>query len=156
MFSYHKRDLCSPCFEEGDNLILHVVNNVGKFAKGVAASIARDYPSAKRDYENWMRYSKPELGSISVSFCKRGAWNFSIVHLLAQGGLPSKNNPHPCDVDKLAVCLDTVSRLAAGSDVPVTFHIPKLGCGYGGATWDVVEHIVSEHLVGGEIHVYEV
>lgn len=76
------------------------------------------------------------LGSALVAHVADG---LVVLHLVAQRGLPSRVNRHPLDLDALR---DALAQ-AHGLYPSVPWHMPRIGTGYGGGTWDEVEPLLA-------------
>ncbi len=78
-----------------------------------------------------------------------------VANMVAQHGTIGRNNPHPLDYEALRKCLRTVGTgaLLMGASV----HMPRIGCGLAGGTWNRVEPLIVEHLCdrGVPVTVYD-
>lgn len=56
--------------------------------------------------------------------------------------------------DALAQCL---SKLAGQLEAGTAVHMPRIGCGLAGGSWDQIEPLLEEHLaaVGFDVRVYD-
>lgn len=161
--TYHEGNATLPDLDKR-LVIAHVVNDVGVFNRGFAREVADRYPRARDQYLRWASGQVPktlpfELGRVQwvavghqdVPGGRRGPWHHRwVVNMLAQHGLPNADNPHPLDLDALGRCL---LKVAAGGERTVV--MPRIGCGYGGATWDEVGPLVRNILGGLDVHVYD-
>lgn len=131
------------------NLIVHIVNDVGAFGRGFVLPLARAYPLAKSSYKYWYEHrldprtetSDPEFELGSVKFV-RVADRVEVAHMIAQHGI--RTSPPPINYGALERCLDTVAQYARERDAYI--HMPRIGCGLSGGTWDRVEQIVEKTL----------
>jgi O-acetyl-ADP-ribose deacetylase (regulator of RNase III) len=69
--------------------------------------------------------------------------------MVAQHGIRSSRNPTPIRHDALAQCLHYVGQevLRFAFEGLASVHMPRIGCGLAGGTWDRVEPLIVEHLV---------
>jgi O-acetyl-ADP-ribose deacetylase (regulator of RNase III) len=75
--------------------------------------------------------------------------------MVAQKGIVSAGNPKPIKYDALKECLEK-----AGSEMSkfnCSVHIPRIGCGLAGGTWEEVEPIIEQELLkrGLNVTVYD-
>jgi hypothetical protein len=66
----------------------------------------------------------------------------------------SPANPVAIRYDALAQCL---SRFVGWLEKETVIHMPRIGCGLAGGSWDQVEPLLEEHLagVGFDVRVYD-
>ena len=69
-------------------------------------------------------------------------------------GVASLANPVAIRYDALAQCL---AKLAAQIGQGTLIHMPRIGCGLAGETWDQIEPLLDEHLAmaGFDVRVYD-
>lgn len=127
-------------------IIAHVVNDAGRWGAGFTAALSARYPGLGP------RYRAAGLSLGQVEGVKLDTW-FWVVHLCAQHGLRSRENPHPLQLTALRDCLDFLAVAARACEAAI--QMPRLGCGLGGATWGEVEPLLHERLAGCTVYVYD-
>lgn len=141
---------------DGPNLIVHVCNDRGAWGAGFSGAITRRWRRPEQEYRDWyvasMRYGTSSalafaLGNTWFTPVGGGTW---VASMVAQHGTRGPDNPTPIRYDALASCLEQVGKFA-GAEVSV--HMPRIGCGLAGGTWDRVEPLITEHLTGRGIDV---
>lgn len=134
MIEYIKGDATSPVC---DGVLVHVCNDVGAWGAGFVLSLSARYPETKDLY-------KSHDGSLYLGMCipQRLSENLRVVHMIAQSGLKSKNNPHPLSMEHLKECLTKVSKRYPDSVI----HMPKIGSGLGGGDWSVIEGVIESSM----------
>lgn len=148
MIHYLKGDATKPQ-GEGHKIIVHVVNDHGTWGKGFVLALSRLWKLPESRYKKWaggklidnppfIINSPFELGE--VQFVKVED-NITVANMLAQEGYKSKANPVAVKYDALERCLKMVSYIAILKDA--SLHMPKIGCGLGGGSWDKVESIIQ-------------
>lgn len=123
--------------------IVHVVNNMGGWGSGFVVAIS-NYLSKKPEsyYRSWhLSHKNFYLGEIQIVPVNN---NISVVNMLAQNNFMSKLNPHPLDLKALQLCLNKVYNNT--KDTSITVHMPRIGCGLAGSTWDKIEPIINEYI----------
>lgn len=165
--TYCKGDATRPEHNGNSCLIVHVCNNQNGFGKGFAYAVAQKWPSVKQAYHRWyangaLENGCPfELGQIQVVPVTLG---ISVVNMISQRGYGRNNlNRHrtdepdtsiPLQYDALNECLEKVAEVAKRLGMSV--HMPRIGCGLAGGTWDKVGPIVDHRLDGISVTVYDI
>ena len=130
----------------GKRLIAHIIpdTNAGWGGRGFAAQLRRRFPEVWTQFkaETTERCRAPSLGEVYRAEISEG---ISVVHMVAQHGIGASATPR-LRYTALAQCLADVRRLAGCLDASV--HMPRIGTGHGGASWDVVRELIEEELVG--------
>jgi O-acetyl-ADP-ribose deacetylase (regulator of RNase III) len=138
---------------DGPKIIAHVCNDEGKWGSGFVLAVSRRWKRPEFEYRNWPSFSivGRELGAVQFVDVSR---ELCVANMVAQRGLRSASNPHPLCLLSLATCLESVRDEALSRGA--TVHMPRIGCGLGGATWAEVEPVVAswlcEHGVGVTVY----
>lgn len=159
MINYVIGDATNP-IGDGPKIIAHVVNDVGAWGRGFVLEISKKWPGAKKRYLDlakplrlssgkYKRQVNLKLGDVHLVTAETGLW---IANMVAQHGLISTSNPVPLRIDALAECLATVKSMTANR---CSIHMPRIGCGLGGSTWENVEPIIARELAGVDVYVYD-
>lgn len=146
---------------EGPRVIGHVANDCGAWGAGFSGAISRRWRAPERLYRRWhyetavMRYASTTtfgLGRTRFDMVDHDLW---VASMVAQHGIRSHDNPKPIRYEALAECLAELRRFARDEDAAV--HMPRIGCGLAGGTWDRVEPLIVEHLCerGVPVTVYD-
>lgn len=143
MINYVIGDATSPK-GKGSKYIVHICNNFGAWGAGFVMALSAKWPQPEKKYREWYNSGKGfGLGNIQLVEVEE---DLVVVNMVAQG---SRVN-----YDALKTCLRKVAH-----SIPVmgksTIHMPRIGCGIGGGTWEEVEEIVSSCLRGYEVFVYD-
>jgi O-acetyl-ADP-ribose deacetylase (regulator of RNase III) len=137
---------------QGPGVIAHVCNDAGGWGKGFVMAISRRWPEPESAYRRWAR-SGQQFGLGNVQLV-RVEDQLSVANMVAQHGYVSRSNPVPIRYDALAECL---SKLAARMEKETLIHMPRIGCGLAGGSWDQIEPLLETHLAmaGFEVRVYD-
>ena len=137
----------------GHRIIVHVCNDVGAFGAGFAKAVAKRWPAVKNKYNLWHRsqnkFIQGEIQEVRVQS------DTIVVNMLAQEGLISKENPTPINYDSLKQCLSKAALLAV--DNGSSIHMPRIGCGLAGGSWNKIEKIIIDQIIerGVNVTVYD-
>lgn len=137
---------------QGSNLryILQIVNDEGKYGAGFSGALSARWPKVETEYRQWWRerYGKLKLGDIQLV---QVLSDLVVINMVAQKGIVSKDNPIPISYEALQTCLSK-----AGSEIHkfnASVHMPRIGCGLAGGTWDKIEPLVEKELLKRGINV---
>lgn len=143
---------------DGPRIIAHVVNDVGVWGAGFVRALSRRWPEPEAQYRRVFAESMEKWGAfpgLDVVFQVKVGEGLHVANMIAQHGIRGRDNPHPLDYAALRRCLRTVGTgaLLMGASV----HMPRIGCGLAGGTWDRVEPLIVNHLCdrGVPVAVYD-
>jgi O-acetyl-ADP-ribose deacetylase (regulator of RNase III) len=75
-----------------------------------------------------------------------------VANMIAQHGYSYAGHP-AIQYPALHMCLSKVAKRA--KELGATVHMPRIGCGLAGGTWDKVEPIILEAMDGADVTVYD-
>jgi O-acetyl-ADP-ribose deacetylase (regulator of RNase III) len=135
-------------------IICQLVNDQARiWGGGVARSTAQKYPAAQEQFSHWIigLPKRERLGR--VHFADVGK-NIFIASLVAQEGYGASKAPR-IRYAPLERCFGTVAEFAVKHSSGV--HLPKIGTGQSGGSWDTVEEIIRDTLIakGVPVTVYD-
>jgi O-acetyl-ADP-ribose deacetylase (regulator of RNase III) len=148
---------------EGPQLIAHICNDQGGWGSGFVLAVSKRWPEPEEMYRSWARMGSGggfRLGETQFAHVSLNH-NIVVANMVAQRGFVTGDNRRAVDYDALRTCLETVALVATGSAVVFTprssVHMPRIGCGLGGGTWEEIELIITETLVnsGVDVTVYD-
>lgn len=153
---YLRGDVTKPQ-GDGNIIIVHICNNVGRFDAGVAAAIARRWPEAKMAYLRWSDNSSGDFRLGEVQFVTTAGFAMEgeklvIANMLAQEGLREQDKRIPLRYDALESCLWKVCEEAKRLNASV--HMPRIGTGRAGGYWSRIESIVVHNLCWHDVSVF--
>jgi hypothetical protein len=152
-------------------IIPHISNDVGKWGKGFTAALDRCGPQPKRDYMKlWAEHRAAGrmprglsvLTKVETILDQRrpyGPGCFYVFTMVVQAGCG--RGLDRVDYVELERCLrhlrGTLETAAASANRPLTdyeVHMPRIGTGYAGGNWGVIEPIIRQTLVAGGFNVF--
>lgn len=134
---------------DGRKIIAHVCNDIGLWGRGFVLAISK-------------RWSQPEAVFRQNSPMNLGQVDFVevqselvVANMCAQKGVRGRNNPKPLQYEHLEHCLKKVASFAKKHKA--TVHMPRIGAGLAGGSWDKIKPILEGTLVnsGVEVFVYD-
>jgi O-acetyl-ADP-ribose deacetylase (regulator of RNase III) len=137
-------------YGDGMKIIAHVCNDAGGFGSGFAGAVAKKWPEVRLAYRAW--HAKAEnfaLGMIQLVKLPDG---IIVANMIAQHGYSYAGHP-AIQYPALHMCLSKVAKRA--KELGATVHMPRIGCGLAGGTWDKVEPIILEAMDGADVTVYD-
>lgn len=119
--------------------IVHIVNTEGGWGAGFVIAVTRAFGNGpESSYRCWSREEDFRLGKIQIVPVNN---DISVVNMIAQTGFMTAKNQHPLHLKALRQCLKQVYM--AVKDTNITVHMPRIGCGLAGGTWNEVEPIIK-------------
>lgn len=146
---------------EGPKFIVHICNDVGLWGAGFVKAISRKWNQPEKIYRLFAERNPERYMTLgNTQYVSVGA-DITVVNLIGQHGVRSASNPMPVDYAAVRKGLNTVRLHATFSKsllkAPVSVHMPRIGCGLGGGSWDKMEPIIRDTLCvyGVPVTVYD-
>lgn len=127
-------------------VIVHCTNNIGKWGAGFTAALNRDWSAARESFAGSgpMELGEVRVGRLSPRALGSPGLELWIAHCCGQRGVRNAHNPTPLELGWLKLALRRV--VARPWPAGTSFHLPRIGCGLAGGTWDDVEPVVAATL----------
>ena len=138
----------------GLKVICQLVNDQARtWGGGVAKSTARMFPDAHKEFSDWIMSIRRAERLGEVHFAEERN-SIVIASLVAQEGYGTSSSPRIRYV-ALEECLDRVAEFASLHSASA--HLPRIGSGQSGGSWETVEEILRATLVseGVPVTVYD-
>jgi len=150
---YLKGDATVPA-GEGNKIIVHVCNDVGGWGKGFVVALSKKWREPEKQYRSWAEsHSNFQLGEVQFVQVEPDIW---VANLIGQRDVsPDRDGTPPVRYSAIRKGLIKVSAFARQKKA--TVHMPRIGCGLAGGTWDQVEPAIAHELTaaGVETFVYD-
>jgi O-acetyl-ADP-ribose deacetylase (regulator of RNase III) len=104
----------------------------------------------KKPEEEYLKLKKHYLGTVQFVQVERDIW---VANMIAHEESSIKRRKSPIHYDALQTCLMKVTSEAA--ELSAGIHMPRIGCGAGGATWEKVEAVIIKTLGNLSVRVYD-
>ena len=146
---YTKGDATKPQ-ESGNKIIVHICNDIGGWGKGFVVAISKRWPLPEKEYRAWHKSGEGfALGRVQFVQVESDTW---VANMIAQHKInKDEEGKPPIRYNAVEECLEQVARFA--SELQASVHMPRIGCGLAGGTWDRIEPIISSTLLTKDIAV---
>ena len=148
---YVSGDATSPDY----GIIAHCCNNVGKWGKGFVLALSKKHPKAKNKYLSWYNFppslaiNKFVVGNVQFVEVGSSLW---VANIIGQDGIYPFDGILPIRYDAIKTGLEKVCNFSVeNNNLPV--HMPRIGCGLAGGTWDKMEPIIKKALCEKDVQV---
>lgn len=144
---YIKGDATQPIVA-GNKIIVHVCNDVGGWGKGFVMAISKRWKEPEAQYRQWFKGQENfELGEVQFVKVENDIW---VANLIGQHKISKdeRGNP-PIRYEAIAAGLEKVGDFAR--EINASVHMPRIGCGLAGGTWDKIEPLIMDTLIAKNI-----
>lgn len=148
MIKYVEGDATKP-LGDGRKVIVHCVNDIGIWGRGFVLALSKRWPSVEESYRDWHSDGGCVLGGMLLVEAET---NIYVANVVGQKGIARAGNRIPIRYEALEFGL---FKLAHDIDEDTTLHMPRIGCGLAGGSWDKVEPIIGRTLGRFNITVYD-
>jgi O-acetyl-ADP-ribose deacetylase (regulator of RNase III) len=138
---------------DGIKVIAHIVNDAGGFGAGFVMALNNKWPShgPKHWYKEWYKQGKWNgkdfvLGQIQTIQVEKDIF---VCNMIAQRDFKRLEEngtildiPN-CNLTSLRECLIRLRIHCENLGIKVSIHMPRIGCGLGGESWDRVERVID-------------
>lgn len=151
---------------EGQKVLVHCVNNVGKWGKGFVLAVSKRWLRPQIAYRAWFEKpadwrNHPEgvecsgplgLGQVQLV---RVHPEITVANLVGQDGIryPGSSAPSPIRYEAIARGFRLIRMMKGSEDF--SLHMPRLGTGLAGGDWNRIEAIVRMVFPDTNITVYD-
>jgi O-acetyl-ADP-ribose deacetylase (regulator of RNase III) len=134
-------------------IIAHITNDQGGWGIGFTGAITRQFGTDPREhYKRIQRIQSTGTTRSGYCFIWEGH-SVKIMHMVAQRGYRSLDNPHPLHLGDLDKCLSILYKQA--KDFNLSVHMPKIGIDIGGGNWNEIEPIIEKYRNNIPTIIYE-
>ncbi len=147
--NYIKGDATNPT-EKGNKIIVHICNDIGGWGKGFVMAISKRWKQPEHQYREWFKTKDNfNLGQVQFVQVEEELW---VANLIGQHKINiDENGNAPIRYESILLGLEKVGQFA--NDKKATVHMPRIGCGLAGGTWDKIEPLINSTLTTKNISV---
>lgn len=129
---------------DGPAIIAHICNDAGGWGLGFVLAVSRRWPEPERAYRWWYQGRAGNdfrLGAVQVVPVAPNLW---VANMVGQHGTRRTEAGPPIRYDAVFECLAWLAAKATAKGASV--HMPRIGCGLAGGTWDRIEPLIEQTL----------
>ena len=138
---------------DGNKVIVHICNDIGRWGKGFVIAISKRWAAPENEYRLWFQSQDNfALGEAQFVKTEDDLW---VANLIGQHKIKTykdENSNVPIRYDAVAAGLHKVGQFAI--EHKATVHMPRIGCGLAGGTWDKIEPLIQAALLDNDIETY--
>jgi O-acetyl-ADP-ribose deacetylase (regulator of RNase III) len=140
--TYLRGDATQPR-RDGQRIICHVVNEkTPRWGGGFALVIRRRFPEVQEDFVSWINQDAKQLLLGNSRLCDVDE-SLAVFSMICQKGYGPSRKPR-IRYAAMKACLDQLATLAV--ERRASTHMPRIGCGQAGGSWNVVSELIDETL----------
>lgn len=152
--AYVRGDATAPQGEE-PKIIAHICNDIGGWGKGFVMALSKRWPQPEQAYRDWHRERGTNdfgLGAVQLVPVEEDLW---VANMVGQRDVRTIDGVPPIRYEAVDRCLAALAQAAAQRDASV--HMPRIGCGLAGGSWDQIEPLIEKQLIqqGISVTVYD-
>lgn len=146
---YIKGDATRPAVS-GNKIIVHVCNDIGGWGRGFVMALSARWKGPEQEYRNWFASKENfALGQVQLVQVEPDIW---VANMIGQRDTRAgADGTPPVRYEAIAGCLQKVAAFAKENNASV--HMPRIGCGLAGGTWDKMEPVIAGQLSKNDIEV---
>ena len=147
---YLKGDATAP-IGGGNKIITHVCNDVGGWGKGFVMALSRKWRAPEEQYRAWAKSNRKfELGEVRFVQVEPSIW---VANLIGQRDvIRGADGTPPIRYPAIRKGLAQIREFA--KEMHASVHMPRIGCGLAGGTWDQIEPLITDELSGEGIQTF--
>ncbi|MFM2387576.1 MAG: hypothetical protein RL660_2333 [Bacteroidota bacterium] len=147
--NYIKGDATNP-IGEGNKIIVHICNDIGGWGKGFVMAISKRWKQPEHQYREWFKAKDNfSLGQVQFVLVEETLW---VANLIGQHKINKDENGNaPIRYEAIFQGLEQVAQFALERDA--TIHMPRIGCGLAGGSWENIEPLINSTLMSKNIQV---
>ncbi|MGW8762778.1 macro domain-containing protein [Streptomyces sp. NPDC055815] len=144
VIEYVRGDATAPQ-GKGVRIVAHVCNDLGGWGKGFVLAVSRRWPEPEAAFRRWHRErAGNDFGLGAAQFVQVSPYLW-VANLVGQRGIRTgRSTGVPVRYEAIDAALGLLADKAV--ELGASVHMPRIGCGLAGGTWDRVEPLVRERL----------
>ena len=149
--NYVKGDATAPV-GDGIKLIVHVCNDIGGWGAGFVMALSNKWKTPEQQYRG-IPGKKLKLGFVQYVPVEK---DILVVNMVGQHTCKSnENGVPPVRYEAIGTCLKKVTKTFNSITQPVSIHMPRIGCGLAGGTWNIMEQVILDATDDIPVTVYD-
>lgn len=125
--------------------IVHIVNDCGRWGAGFVLALNHRWSDPARAYRAWYRGRESNDFGLGAVQLVRVEPDLFVANMIGQHGIATARTTRPpIRYEATARCLAKLASHAARAEASA--HMPRIGCGLAGGSWDKIEPLIHTHL----------
>jgi O-acetyl-ADP-ribose deacetylase (regulator of RNase III) len=148
--TYLKGDATKPDYP-GNKIIVHICNDIGAWGAGFVLAVSKRWKTPESEYKKLFKAKPyPKLGYIQFVQTEEDIY---VANLIGQRHIaPNKKGNPPIRYDAVELGLKKLSEFA--KSIGASVHMPRIGCGLAGGSWEKIEPLIEKHICENGISVF--
>jgi len=137
---------------DGIRVVAQIVNDrAAMWGGGFALVVRKKWPQIQESFRSWAESGSLELGKTHIAFADSST---AVFNMICQHGYGPSPKPR-IRYAHLKTCLDQLASFALQRQASV--HLPRIGCGQAGGSWEIVSELIDYTLCrrGIRVTVYD-
>lgn len=127
----------------GVRILAHVVNDkTPNWGAGFGRAVRESWPMVQDDFRSWTLKNRSNL-TLGNVFVTRISKDTLVAPMICQRGYGPSDKPRLRYV-ALKQCLEQIMKKAL--ELKASVHMPRIGAGYAGGEWGLIEQLIDENL----------
>jgi O-acetyl-ADP-ribose deacetylase (regulator of RNase III) len=140
---------------KGNKIIAHICNDAGRWGAGFVVAVSRRWREPESEYRRWFAERATNdfrLGAVSLMKVGPDSW---VANMVGQHDTRSRGTLPPIRYEAVEECLGVLAVRAA--KLKASVHMPRIGCGLAGGSWERIEPLILRQLIepGIDVTVYD-
>jgi O-acetyl-ADP-ribose deacetylase (regulator of RNase III) len=137
---------------DGNKIIAHICNNKGRWGRGFVVALSNKWELPEKSYRHWAKGADdmPDF-TLGMTQLVQVEDDTYVCNMIGQHDTKPYGNIPPIRYDRVRQCLNKLATHAKQQEASV--HIPRIGCGLAGGTWQVIEGLIKETLLAQDVEV---
>lgn len=129
---------------------MHICNDRGGWGKGFVLAISKRWKAPEEQYREWYKSKENfTLGAVQLVQVNDDTW---VANMIGQHKIyKDENGEPPIRYAAVEEGLQKVAKFAVANNASV--HMPRIGCGLAGGTWDKIEPLITTTLINQQVPV---
>lgn len=130
----------------GHAIIAHVCNDIGGWGAGFVLALSKRWKQPEEQYRQWCHdgVSGASLFALGEVQFVRVSETITVANMIGQHGIRGSAKLPPIRYEAIDQALGRVGEEALRLNVGV--HMPRIGCGLAGGSWEHIEPLILSRL----------
>lgn len=130
----------------GQAIIAHVCNDIGGWGAGFVLALSKRWKQPELQYRQWHREGTSDSSAFALGAVQfvRVSETITVANMIGQHGIRKSADLPPIRYPAVDQALAHVAEEALRLHASV--HMPRIGCGLAGGSWDQIEPLILSRL----------